>query len=178
MEQRRHTSAPSRSDTSEILHTWHTVPAATRASEEADFYVCVAVLVMESLDPYTTVPDLINAYRSPDAAMKAGGLAFCGKGTIRLEPWVATGTACALQLRKPMDGATARRAHVRSHSAPILCGQCSRCRRFVHLAKVITERLHHAASTLGFLVQLIQVLGQQITHRVGRFELQRENALR
>jgi hypothetical protein len=92
---------------SEILHTWHTALAAARASEEADLYAWVVVLVMESLERYTTVPDLITAYFSPHAVLKARVLALCGEGAIRLKPWVVMGAACALQLRQLMDDAVA-----------------------------------------------------------------------
>jgi hypothetical protein len=67
----------------------------------------VAVLVMESLEQYTTIPDLITAYSSPHAVLKARVLALCGAGESRLEPWVVMGAACALQLRQLMDDAVA-----------------------------------------------------------------------
>ena len=107
MQQRYQTSAPSRSDMSEILHAWHTALAAARASEEADLYAYVVVLVMESLEEYTTIPDLIDAYFSPHAVLKARVLTFCGEGEVHLEPWVLMGAACALQLHHLMDDAIA-----------------------------------------------------------------------
>src|SRR6185437_16914327 len=107
MQQRYQTSTPSRSDMSEILHTWHTALAAARASEDADLYACVAVLVMESLEQYTTIPDLIDAYFSPHAVLKARVLALCGEGAVHLEPWVLMGAACALYLHHLMDDALA-----------------------------------------------------------------------
>jgi hypothetical protein len=90
---------------SEILHTWHTALAAARASEEADLYAYVVVLVMESLDQYTTIPGLIDAYYSPHAILKARVLMFCGAGEVHLEPWVLMGAACALQIQQLMDDA-------------------------------------------------------------------------
>jgi len=105
MQQRYHTFAPSQSDMSEILHTWHTALAVARASEEADLYACVTVLVMESLEQHTTIPDLIDAYFSPHAVLKARVLTFCGEGKVHLEPWVLMGAACALQLHQLMDDA-------------------------------------------------------------------------
>ena len=90
---------------SEILHTWHMALATARASEEAELYACVIVLVMESLEQYTTIPDLIDAYFSPHAVLKARVLALCGEGAVHLEPWVLMGAACALQLHQLMDDA-------------------------------------------------------------------------
>jgi hypothetical protein len=107
MQHRYHISAPSDSDMSEILHMWHTALATARASEEADLYAWMVVLVMESLEHYTTIPDLITAYFSPHAILKARVLALCGEGESRLEPWVVMGAACALQLRQLMDDAVA-----------------------------------------------------------------------
>ena len=107
MQQPYQTSAPMSSEIATVLHEWRTALGAARASEEAELYACVAVLVMESLEHYTTVSDLFNAYRSPDAALKARVLALCGEGESRLEPWVLMGAACALQLRQLMDDAIA-----------------------------------------------------------------------
>jgi hypothetical protein len=91
---------------SEILYTWHTALAAAPASEEADLYACVAVLGMESLDRYTTIPKLIDADFSPHAVFKAHVFAFCGEGEIHLELWVLMGVAYALQRppASPTDG--------------------------------------------------------------------------
>ena len=105
MQPRYQTSAPPQSDMSEILHTWHMALATARASEEAELYAWVIVLVMESLEQYTTIPDLIAAYFSPHAILKARVLTFCGEGAVHLEPWVLMGAACALQLHQLMDDA-------------------------------------------------------------------------
>ena len=107
MQQRSHPSAPLRSDTAEVLHGWRTALAAARESEESDLYACAVVLVLEVLDHCATLQDLLNAYRSPDAAQKANVFALCGKGEIRLEPWVVMGTACALRCRQLMTAAIA-----------------------------------------------------------------------
>ena len=107
MQQRYHTSAPLRSDISEILHTWHTALTAARASEDADLYACVVTLALEALDRYATVQDLISVYRSPDSALKAHVLALCGEGEVHLEPWIVMGSACALRFRHLMEKAIA-----------------------------------------------------------------------
>jgi len=107
MRQRYQTSAPLRSDFSEILHAWHVALAAARASEDADLYACAVALVMESLDRYTTVQDLIDEYCSPDNALKARVLALCDEGEVHLEPWIVMGSACALQFRQFMEKAIA-----------------------------------------------------------------------
>jgi hypothetical protein len=107
MRQRNQTSAPLRSDISEILRAWHVALAAARASVDADLYTCAIVLAMESLDRYTTVQDLIGVYCSPDDALKARVLALCGEGEVHLEPWIVMGSACALQFRQFMEKAIA-----------------------------------------------------------------------
>jgi hypothetical protein len=107
MRQWYQTSAPLRSDISEILRAWHNALAAARASEEADLYAFAVALAMESLDRYTTVQDLSGVYCSPDDALKARVLALCGEGEVHLEPWIVMGSACALQFRQLMEKAIA-----------------------------------------------------------------------
>ena len=107
MRQRHQTSAPLRSDFSEILHAWHVALAAARASEDADLYACAVALAMESLDGYTTVQDLIGVYCAPDDALKARALALCGERDVHLEPGIVMGSACALQFRQLMEKAIA-----------------------------------------------------------------------
>ncbi len=67
----------------------------------------MVVLVMESLEQYTTISELIDAYFSPHAVLKARVLMFCGEGEVHLEPWVLMGAACALYLHHLMDDALA-----------------------------------------------------------------------
>jgi hypothetical protein len=101
------TSAPLRSDISEILRAWYVALAAARASEEADLYACAVALAIESLDRYTTVQDLVDVYCSPDDALKARVQALCSEGEIHLEPGIVMGSACALQFRQLMEKAIA-----------------------------------------------------------------------
>jgi hypothetical protein len=105
MQERSHTVAPSHSDISAALHTWHAALAAARASEQADLYALAIVLVMEVLHPYTTLQSLINAYCSPDAALRSHVLELCDQGDMRLDSWVALGAACALQFRQLLKNA-------------------------------------------------------------------------
>jgi hypothetical protein len=107
MQRRYATSAPSYTDISEILHAWHTAVAVGHASQEADLYACVVVLIMESLDHYSTVADLIKAYCAPDIGLKSRVLALCGDGEIHLQPQVVLGAACALRFRQLMEAAIA-----------------------------------------------------------------------
>jgi hypothetical protein len=99
--------APSYSDISEILHAWQSALAAARASKEAELYACVVVLVMESLERYTAVQELIKAYCAPNLGLKSRVLSLCGEGAIRLQPQVALGAACALRFRQLMEAAIA-----------------------------------------------------------------------
>jgi hypothetical protein len=101
---RYQTSAPLRSDISEILRAWH-VALAAAASEKADLYACAVALAMESLDRYTAVQDLIDVYCSPDNALQARVLALCDEREVHLEPWIVMGSACALQFRQLMEKA-------------------------------------------------------------------------
>jgi hypothetical protein len=107
LRQRSQTSAPSRSDYSEILHAWHVALAAARASEEADLYACAVALMMESLVGYTTAQDLISVYCAPDDALTARVLALCGEGGVHMKPGIVMGSACALQFRQLMEKAIA-----------------------------------------------------------------------
>src|SRR5262245_46498603 len=105
MQQSHHPSALIRRDIIEILHLWHRALTAARASAEAELYGCVIALALEGLDRYTTVQDLVNAYRSPDSELKTHVLALCGEGEVQLEPWIVMGSACALQFRRLMEKA-------------------------------------------------------------------------
>jgi hypothetical protein len=105
MQERSRTVAPSHSDISAALHTWHAALAAARASEDADLYALAIVLVLEVLSPYTTLHSLIIAYCSPDVALRSRVLELCDQGDIHLDPWVALGAACALQFRQLMKDA-------------------------------------------------------------------------
>jgi hypothetical protein len=107
MRQQNQTTAPLRSDISEILRAWHVALAAARASEEADLYACAVALAMESFDGYTTVQDLIGVYCAPDDALKARVLALCDEGEVHLESGIVMGSACALQFRQIMEKAIA-----------------------------------------------------------------------
>jgi hypothetical protein len=62
MQQRYQTFGPAHSDISEILHVWNSALTIASASREADLHAAVVALVMESLDRYITVYDLIRAY--------------------------------------------------------------------------------------------------------------------
>jgi hypothetical protein len=107
MRRRHQTSAPLRSDCSEILHAWYVALAAARASVEADLYACAVTLAMESLDRCTTVQDLIGVYCSPDYEVHSLVLALCSEGEVHLEPGIVMGSACALQVRRLMEKAIA-----------------------------------------------------------------------
>jgi hypothetical protein len=107
MQQRFPTSAPSSSNISEILHVWYSALAAARASQEPDLYACVVVLIGESLERFTTVDELINAYCFPDSALNSRVLGLCGGGAVHLQPEVALGAACALRFRELMEAAIA-----------------------------------------------------------------------
>jgi hypothetical protein len=96
MQQRHPPFVPSYSNLSAILHEWHTALGTAQASRKADLYACVVVLVMESLDRYTTIQDLIKAYCSPNIGLKSRVFALSGDGEIRLQPQVVLGPACAL----------------------------------------------------------------------------------
>lgn len=107
MQQRFQTFGPSHSDISEILHEWGMALAAAHASREAALYACVVVLVMESLDRFQSIHDLIKAYCVPDLGLKSRVLALCDDGQIRLQSQVVLGAACALRLRQLMEQAIA-----------------------------------------------------------------------
>jgi hypothetical protein len=98
---------PSYSAISGILHAWNSALATASASRGAEHYARVVALVMESLDRYATVHDLIEVYCAPDIGLKSRVLALCGDGDIQLQPQVVLGAACALRLRQLMDAAIA-----------------------------------------------------------------------
>ena len=107
MQQRSQTFGTSYSAISEILHAWNSALAVARASQKADLYACVIVLVMDPLERYTTVHDLIEAYCAPDIGLKSRVLSLCGDGEIHLQPQVVLGAACALHFRQIMEAAIA-----------------------------------------------------------------------
>ena len=107
MQHRSQTFGPSYSAISEILHAWNSALAVARASQMADLYACVIVLVMEPLERLTTINDLIKAYCAPDIGLKSRVLALCGDGEIRLQPQVVLGAACGLHFRQIMEAAIA-----------------------------------------------------------------------
>jgi hypothetical protein len=107
MEQRYQTVGTSHSNISEIVCAWNSALAIARASQMADLYACVVVLVMEPLERFTTVHDLIEAYCAPDIGLKSRVLALCGDGEIHLQPQVVLGAACALHFRQIMEAAIA-----------------------------------------------------------------------
>ena len=105
MQQRNHAFGPSHTDISEILYSWNSALAVARASQLADLYACVIVLVTEPLERFTTVNDLIKAYCAPDIGLKSRVLALCGDGEIRLQPHIVLGAACALHFHQIMEAA-------------------------------------------------------------------------
>ena len=107
MQQRSQTFGTSYSAISEILHAWNSALAVARASQKADLYACVIVLVMDPLDRYTTVQELVKAYAAPDIGLRSRVLALCGDGAIRLQPHLILGAACALRLRQLIEAAIA-----------------------------------------------------------------------
>ena len=107
MRQRYQTFGPYHTDISTILHAWNSARAIARASQDADLYGCVVTLVMESLDRYTTIHDLIRAYCAPDIGLKSRVLVQCGDGEVHLQPQVTLGAACALRFRQIMEAAIA-----------------------------------------------------------------------
>jgi len=47
----------------------------------------------------------------------------------------------------------------------------------VYFGKVVAECVEHTAFALGFLLQLIEVLSEEITNGIGRLELERQCAI-
>jgi hypothetical protein len=105
MQQRIPTFGSAQTEISELLREWNTALATASASRDADRYACVMVLVMESMDHYNTVHNLIKAYCAPDIGLKSQVLVLCGDGEIRLQTQVVLGAACALRLRQIMEAA-------------------------------------------------------------------------
>jgi hypothetical protein len=95
------------SDFTTAVHTWNTALMQARSSDMADLYACVVTITLSSLACYTTIRDLLTAYKSPASSLSEQVMDLCGAGDARLDPSVAFGAACALRLRQLMEQAIA-----------------------------------------------------------------------
>jgi hypothetical protein len=107
VQQSYQTFGPAQGSIREAIYAWQWALVTWRASQEAARYAAVVAIVKESLDRFTAIQDLLQAYNAPDIGLKSRVLALCGEGSIRLQPQVVLGAACALRLRQLMDVAIA-----------------------------------------------------------------------
>lgn len=107
MQQSYQTFGPAQCSIREAIYTWQWALVTVRASQEAARYAAVVAIVSEALNRFTSIQDLLKAYNAPDIGLKSRVLAMCGEGSIRLQPQVVLGAACALRLRQLMDVAIA-----------------------------------------------------------------------
>ena len=107
MQQGHQTFGPATSSVSEAFFAWRWALAMTRASEDADRYAAVVAIVWESLNRFMTVQDLVKAYTAPDIGLRSRVLVLSGDGSIRLQPHLVLGAACAIRLSQLMEAAIA-----------------------------------------------------------------------
>jgi len=95
------------SEITPALQEWYAMLAAARTSFEADRYASAVACILETMANHTTIQQLVTAYQSPDAALRAQVFDLCGAGVAHLDPHVLVGAACALRFRQLMDEAVA-----------------------------------------------------------------------
>ena len=93
MQQSYQTFGPAQGSIREAIYAWQWALVTLRASQEAARHVAVVAIVSESLNRFTTIQELLQAYNAPDIGLKSRVLALCGEGTIRLQPQVVLGAA-------------------------------------------------------------------------------------